>query len=193
MLTKILAASALSLALATSVMAQSSSNSGSGSNSNSGSGTSSGSTSNNGSGGDAGNGNNAGTSGNSGSANTGNAAGSNDKGKASDCNGMSTQTNTTAMKQDKTRGFIGEAIHVKHTLAAATAAAASPVRAMTKTTTPYEDRIDVANAEHVRSFANIHGLTLASARELIISCKGDRRAADEAAIAFKAHFKQSIK
>jgi hypothetical protein len=57
---------------------------------------------------------------------------------------------------------------------------------------PYNDRIDVNNMAHVRYFAYVHSITLTAALELVLSCKGDRRAADEAAIAFKDHFKQSI-
>lgn len=62
---------------------------------------------------------------------------------------------------------------------------------MSKPRAPYDDRIDVDNTTHVRYFANVHGVTLTSAIELVTGCKGDRRAADEAAIAFKAHFQQS--
>jgi hypothetical protein len=57
---------------------------------------------------------------------------------------------------------------------------------------PYNDWIDVNNTAHVRYFAYVHSITLTSALELVLSCKGDRRAADEAAIAFKDHFQQSI-
>jgi hypothetical protein len=66
------------------------------------------------------------------------------------------------------------------------------VIAMRSSKPPYDDLINMDDTTHLRYFANFHGLTIASASELILSCKGDRRFADEAAIAFKAHFKQSI-
>lgn len=70
--------------------------------------------------------------------------------------------------------------------------AALPAITMSNAAPPYDDRIDVHNTAHIRYFANVHGLTIAPALELIRACAGDRRAADEAANAFKAHFKQSL-
>jgi hypothetical protein len=57
---------------------------------------------------------------------------------------------------------------------------------------PYESFIDVEQNSHLDYFASHHGLSRAVALDLILSCKGDRRAADEAAIAFRCHYKQSI-
>jgi hypothetical protein len=75
---------------------------------------------------------------------------------------------------------------------AAASAAAFIWIIMPNVAAPYNDRIDVNNTAHVRYFAYVHELTLTSALELLLSCNGDRRVADEAAIAFKARFKQSI-
>lgn len=72
------------------------------------------------------------------------------------------------------------------------AAALSPVIVMSNPAPPYDDQIDVNNAAHIQYFADFHGLTIASARELVLGCDGVRKAADEAATAFKAHFKQSV-
>jgi hypothetical protein len=57
---------------------------------------------------------------------------------------------------------------------------------------PYTDVIDAARTSHVRHFADVHGLTLRVALDLIPACNGDRHAADEAALALKSHFTQSI-
>ncbi|PZM15729.1 hypothetical protein [Rhizobium tubonense] len=57
---------------------------------------------------------------------------------------------------------------------------------------PYDQVIDAASIVHVEYFADAHGLTFPVAADLIRGCHGDRRAADEAAIAFRSHFAQSL-
>ncbi|KAA0687364.1 hypothetical protein DTW90_33405 [Neorhizobium sp. P12A] len=57
---------------------------------------------------------------------------------------------------------------------------------------PYTDTIDVERNSHVRYFADVHGLALNTALDLIRACSGNRQTADEAAIALKSHFTQSI-
>ncbi|WP_149342581.1 hypothetical protein [Neorhizobium sp. P12A] len=55
---------------------------------------------------------------------------------------------------------------------------------------PYTDVIDAARTSNVRHCANVHGLTLRVALDLIRATS--RHAADEAALTLKSHFTQSI-